>query len=523
MARQAKHHFFQLGQISLDLPSVLQHDYQFEWVDDELTYEPDEDSPLFKSNQLNNKYRNNWFLITSGASVLEDPERLTSLPANLIFIDKQVMPSSEAARILALKQAHWLDFSDREHLLDVLEHDTFDGQQGYGLNPDAIMIDPGFSGIVRQLGHTKLTLEGRFDDAKPLLSWRASSWGFFESYFDFIPEIWLDGDIDAWYQVVMINSQDHTQMTRKYLHKDHFRDGLRIFTGPSDQILQITLFAKGEGSVSVGKLHLRMSRDGFGEMFSNGQRLIDETDGNRELLSYFDAGDLKPPLMVYFSGYRSAEGFESNFLMQYFKNPFMIFGDPRLEGGAFYFGGENLEKQVVDAINEKLDQLGFSHDQLVLSGLSMGTFAAMYYAPRLQPHGVVVGKPLANLGKVIANERINRPHGFPTSLDFPLNNGLPLSKAGIEAMNNRFWSTFKAHPVDQTLFAVGYMENDDYDDAAFPKLFRYLTTDFPTVRIWHKGLIGRHNDDTPGIINLFIRHIGQIYENDFGRAPAGGD
>ena len=33
------------------------------------------------------------------------------------------------------------------------------------------------------------------------------------------------------------------------------------------------------------------------------------------MIYYFNPGDLKPPLAVYFSGYRSAEGFEGRGMM----------------------------------------------------------------------------------------------------------------------------------------------------------------------------------------------------------------
>lgn len=519
----AKHHFFQLGPLALDMPPVLAHDYQYEWVEDDLTYEPDEDIPLFKSGKLNQPFRNNWFLIGRGAAILNDLDRLATLPANLIILDSGAIVPDEAQHILDLKQAHNVDFDDGEHLRDILEHDCYDGQQGLGLNPDNVSVSQSFTGDVRLDGHKTITVEGHFDDqAKPVLNWRTSTWDLYDTYFDVLPEIEVSGDVTAWFEVILISSRDRGDMQRLTLDAEHFREGLSVYTGNADQIMQVRLFAQGTGKISVGKIHVRISRNGFGELFPNGQRLVDTTDRNSELLAYFDAGDMKPPLMVYFSGYRTAEGFEANFLMQYFKSPFMIIGDPRLEGGAFYLGSDNLEQQVVDAIQEKLDALGFTHDQLVLSGLSMGTTGALYYSARLQPHAVVVGKPLVNLGNIAGNERINRPHGFPTSFDLMLNNDKSVSKAGVEEMNKRFWDRFKAGQVSDTLYVLAYMLDDDYDGTAFPDLFRYLTSTFQGIRIWHKGLVGRHNDDTPGITNWFMRQILLIYAHDFGRVAEEG-
>lgn len=47
---------------------------------------------------------------------------------------------------------------------------------------------------------------------------------------------------------------------------------------------------------------------------------------------------------------------------------------PRIEGGAFYLGSEDYENGIKDVIQGALDYLGFTHDQLILSGLSMGSF-----------------------------------------------------------------------------------------------------------------------------------------------------
>ena len=56
-------------------------------------------------------------------------------------------------------------------------------------------------------------------------------------------------------------------------------------------------------------MHKRWSRLDFGDFILGGHRY---TDAERnEFIYYFNPGDLKPPLNVYFSGYRPAEGFEA--------------------------------------------------------------------------------------------------------------------------------------------------------------------------------------------------------------------
>ena len=50
-----------------------------------------------------------------------------------------------------------------------------------------------------------------------------------------------------------------------------------------------------------------------------------KTRGNQLFLS---PGDFKPPLAVYFSGYRPAEGFEGYWMMKNLRCPFLLFSDP---------------------------------------------------------------------------------------------------------------------------------------------------------------------------------------------------
>ena len=81
---------------------------------------------------------------------------------------------------------------------------------------------------------------------------------------------------------------------------------------------------------------------------------------------------MKPPLAVYFSGYRTQEGFEGYYMMRGFGCPFILVTDPRSEGGAFYLGDSEFEHMITDYVTDKLDELGLTKDELVLSGASMG-------------------------------------------------------------------------------------------------------------------------------------------------------
>ena len=89
--------------------------------------------------------------------------------------------------------------------------------------------------------------------------------------------------------------------------------------------------------------------------------------------------------------------------------PFLLFSDPRLEGGAFYLGSDELEGKLKATIQYYLDYLGLTSKELILSGLSMGTFPSLYYGAAFEPHAVILGKPLANLGTIARRGRLDAP------------------------------------------------------------------------------------------------------------------
>ena len=57
----------------------------------------------------------------------------------------------------------------------------------------------------------------------------------------------------------------------------------------------------------MGK-HSRSSRRGYGFFIPGGE--IYKTSSGEEVFCYFEPGDMKPPLNVYFAGYKKREGFE---------------------------------------------------------------------------------------------------------------------------------------------------------------------------------------------------------------------
>ena len=195
--------------------------------------------------------------------------------------------------------------------------------------------------------------------------------------------------------------------------------------------------------------------------------------------------------------------------------PFLLIAEPRLEGGGFYMGSIEYEYMYIKMIQKHMKELGFRSDQVIFSGLSMGTYGALYYGCDIRPHAILLGKPLASIGNVTANEKYSRPGGFPTSLDVLRYQCGALDKGAVKALNVRFWRKFKAADWGNTKFAISYMIEDDYDSDAYQMLISHIQSE--GAQVYGKGLHGRHNDNTGGIVNWFLDQYATILAEDFGR------
>jgi accessory secretory protein Asp2 len=278
----------------------------------------------------------------------------------------------------------------------------------------------------------------------------------------------------------------------------------------------VSLQAKGRGELDIIALHDRYSRKDHGYFLPGGERFV--TSNREELFCYFDPGDFKPPLNVYFAGYKTLEGFEGLGMMKRLGCPFLLVSEARLEGGCFYMGSREYERMVRNAIRHYMDELQFTSDQVILSGLSMGTFGALYYGCDILPHAMILGKPLASIGNVAVNERLLRPGGFPTSLDVVMKVCADTSDEAVRGLNEKFWSRFTSADWEHSKFVVSYMIEDDYDADAYEMLISHLHS--VGVQVYGKGIHGRHNDNTGAIVSWFVSQYQKILREDFGRRMA---
>lgn len=411
-----------------------------------------------------------------------------------------------------MKYPIYMNFQNPKSVVHEIYNNFFSGQNGSKLHVNQIVVSKTFKGRKSILGESYIELDGDFSESSvdPYLTWQYNI-GLNKKD----KKIWLEFEKEGTVTIEMkiLSIIEGTSEISKVLtySEEAINNGIEIPYQDNIGYLSVSLSIHGKGKLKIGPLHYRDSRHQFGEFILGGKKISDSK--NQEIFYYFNPGDLKPPLNVYFSGYRSAEGFEGFYMMKNLGSPFLLITDPRLEGGAFYMGSKELEDKLVQIIENTLDKLGFSHQELILSGLSMGTFGALYYSTNFEPYSVIIGKPLTNIGEVAKKEKLVRPGGFPTSLDILYSLTGTLKKEGIECLNRRFWDKFDKGKYSNTQFIVAYMKDDDYDNQAYPQLVQHLAS--KDSSIISKGITGRHNDNSQAINEWFIAQYKRVLRDKF--------
>ncbi len=280
---------------------------------------------------------------------------------------------------------------------------------------------------------------------------------------------------------------------------------MRRFTSASIEVM-------GKGQVTIGMLHSRWSRAGKGEFLPGGRRLIDPATG-ADIAYYFNPGDLRPPLHVYFSGARELEGFEAYPLFRRNHTPTLLFTDPRLAVGQFYTG-EAIESQIKATIIATLKKLGFNRQQLVMNGISMGTYPAIKLGAQLSAYAINVAKPTVNLGQVALRARLERPDEFDTIFDIDRQLVSSLTSEQLEQLDTKFWKLMNQTDLTKTRIYVGYMKNDDYDNLAIKRMQENAAIQNARLFV-SKGFPGRHNDNN-AVVQWLVSRLVEI-NNAFGR------
>ena len=446
----------------------------------------------------------------------EERELLFTLSkAYCVFIYHDFVLGNETLWLAKSKKANFVRSKELEKLLKEDIVDYYPKPYGEKYDPHNLAIKDNFKGNVIWKGYNGVTLEGEFgEDFIQIAYWRNSIPVFQNQSIDFWLEYEKTGNVEIKLCITQFVSGSVCSIQNTWeFDEEQMKDIVYITNEKKDGPIFVSIKAKGSGSLKIVGLHDRYSRRGKGAFLPGGERKV--TSKREEIFFYFDPGDMKPPLNVYFSGYKTQEGFEGYNMMRKMGCPFLLISESRLEGGAFYLGDEEYEQLMVESIDHYLEELGFSSEQMIMSGLSMGTFGALYYGCDFKPSAIIVGKPLASIGDVANNERINRPGGFPTSLDVLFKQYSSLDEESVQKLNKRFWDKFDNVSWDDTRFIVSYMIEDDYDSTAYPTLLSHINNDF--VEVYSKGIHGRHNDNTGGIVSWFIAQYNALLKTCFER------
>lgn len=382
-----------------------------------------------------------------------------------------------------------------------------------------VAIAQGFQGKVKWNGNRDVMLEADFGNTfHQVAYWRYNSPVLRGQAVDFWLEYHKDPGVEIALVLTLFASGSVSDVLEEWeLGEKDLEQVVQLACDKGDGTFFVSLRARGRGKLWLTALHKRISRGSHGYFLPGGERYV--TTAREEAFCYFEPGDLKPPLNVYFAGYKTLQGFEGYYMMKGLGCPFLLLSEPRLEGGGFYMGSAAYEQLFREAIRRHMEELGFTPDQVILSGLSMGTFGALYYGCDIHPHAMIVGKPLTSIGNVAANEKHLRPGGFPTSLDVLQTQCGSLDRGAVERLNEKFWKKFQETDWGHSKFAIAYMIEDDYDTDAYDSLLSHLQSG--GVQAYGKGLHGRHNDNTQGIISWFLGQYNKILWEDFGRRREG--
>jgi accessory secretory protein Asp2 len=174
-------------------------------------------------------------------------------------------------------------------------------------------------------------------------------------------------------------------------------------------------------------------------------------------------------------------------------------------------------------IRECIDSLGFRDEDVIFSGLSMGSFGALYYGSQFRPLAIIAGKPIIDLGHVARRGRHVRPKDFLTVLDIVNFWNQTDGAAGSEAADEFTRGLVERWNGDpgfgETKILMSYMEQDDYDDEAYYTLLDSQTGKPTTVIA--RGYQGRHNDDSASIVSWFVNQYTRIINDYRGARDAG--
>lgn len=442
-------------------------------------------------------------------------ELYKSTKAYCVFFTDKVEMNEAHKRFMESRKGKLLATDKIQDFFDNDIRNYFPKPYGEKYKPMDIIISGEFTGEKKWLGYTGVELCGEFgEDFTQIVYWKGNIPIFAGQNLDMYLEYSKSESVSVKFCVSVYKAGAIAELMEHYeFDEEQLKDYINIDNGDAMCWLYVYIMASGHGTLTIRGLHDRHARRGIGHFLPGGETY--RTSSGEEIFCYFDPADMKPPLNIYFSGFKTQEGFEGYYLLKNMGCPFLLVAEGRLQGGCFYMGDDEYEKLMVEVIKKYVDELGFSNDQVIMSGLSMGTTGAMYYSVDIRPKSVIIGKPLASIGDIAAASLRSRPGDFATSMDvlYKITGGM--DEKSVEKLNSKFWDKFKQGDFSDTKFVVAYMIEDDYDTTAYGKLLDNLNS--VGASIYGKGLHGRHNDNSNGIVYWFSDRYKHVMYDDYKR------
>ncbi|MDO4514439.1 MAG: accessory Sec system protein Asp2 [Lachnospiraceae bacterium] len=432
-----------------------------------------------------------------------------------LYVTTQVGLRGLLAAFFEEKKGKRLETENISQFLATELRNFFPESYGEKFRHKNLTVSRAFSGTIRWDGDYCLTLQGDYGETfSQIAYWRNTIPLFRGQAIDFWLEYKKDPQVAIQLEITQFVGGSISGVQNRWtFSEEDMQDVVTIDNPLPEGPIFVSLSAKGSGILRIIALHDRYSRRGYGHFLPGGERYV--TSKREEVFCYFEPGNRKPPFNVYFAGYKTMQGFEGLNMMRQLGCPFLLIAEPRLEGGCFYLGSDEYEEMVRGMIRSHMEELGFTSEQTIFSGLSMGTFGAFYYGCDFTPHAILVGKPLTSIGNIAANEKYLRAGGFPTSLDVLHYLSGDLDAEAISKANARYWDRFDKTDWSNTKFIVAYMIEDDYDATAYQDLIDHMHSSGATL--YGKGIHGRHNDDTTAVVQWFRDQYKEMIYEDFRR------
>lgn len=221
------------------------------------------------------------------------------------------MLNSATSRYFKARMGQYLYTGDVQYFLAHEVRNYYPNPYGEKFNPAKLAVSDSFTGRVACDGNYNLVLDGEFgEDFSQIAYWRYNIPVFEGQCIDMYLEYEKTGDVEIklrLFQFYYGSIGDIKQVWE--FDEEQLQDVFRIDNESDQGPVFVSILARGTGSLNIISLHDRHSRRGHGFFLPGGERLV--SSKGEEVFVYFEKGDMKPPLAVYFSGYRTQEGFSA--------------------------------------------------------------------------------------------------------------------------------------------------------------------------------------------------------------------